>query len=73
MGTNFIRVFFLSSFFFIWVNISQTQEGKKYLDLFVWDSTIAMSEGKMETAMLLLPVHTTAPLTFSKGVCRFSQ
>lgn len=56
------------------INISQTQEGKKYLDLFVWDSTIAMSEGeKMETAMLLLPVHRTAHLTFSNGVCHFSQ
>lgn len=58
-------------------NIPQTQEGKKtYLDLFVWDSTIAMSEEGgwgVETAMLLLPVHRTAHLTFPKGVCHFSQ
>lgn len=57
------------------INTSQTREGKKkYLDLFVWDSTIAMSEeGGMETAMMLLPVHRTTHLTFSKGVCHFSQ
>lgn len=27
------------------IQISRKQEGKKYLDLFVWDSTVAMSEG----------------------------
>lgn len=27
----------------------------------------------METAMMLLPVHRTTHLTFSKGVCHFSQ
>lgn len=56
----------------IQINISH-KKGKKYLDLFVWDRTIAMSEGKMETAMMLLPVHRTTHLTFSKGVCHFSQ
>ena len=52
-------------YFFNHTDKLQTQEGKKYLDLFVWDSTIAISEGEMETAMMLLLVHRTTHLTFS--------
>lgn len=55
------------------INMSSTQEGKKYMDLFVWDSTIAMGSGEMETAMILLPVHRTTHLTFSICVCHLSQ
>lgn len=54
---------------FFHVNITDTRRETKYLDLFVWDSTIAMSEereGEMETAMMLLPVHRATHLTFSK-------
>lgn len=43
-----------------------TQRGKKYLDLFVWDSTIAMSDDKMETAMMLLPTHRATQLSLQR-------
>jgi len=60
--------------FHIKFKISQTQkEEKKDFDLFVWDSTTAMSEGRMVTAMVLLPVHRSTHLTFSKGVCHLIQ
>lgn len=74
-SSHFIVMFFLQ----IRSKYITDTRREKYLDLFVWDSTTAMSEGEMETAMMLLPVHRTTLLTFSKvsatlanGLCNIS-
>lgn len=79
MGTNVILLIVLSCFMCIFYfekslyfldnlydkYITDTR-GEKVFG-FIWDSTIAVSEGEMETAMMLLLVHRTTHLTFSKA------
>lgn len=53
---------------------SQTQtEKKRDLDLFLGDSTTAMSEGPMETEVALLLVHRPTHLISSTDVCQLSH